>query len=114
MFFMTNPTPSPAQPPALPTGQQLYDAIMAHIEPELTTEGVKLLDAKYKDESPAQLAERKKRYALAFELYEQHYAGYIQALQGQVSRYRKATFIEVEIEDRAVEEGILDNILATA
>lgn len=111
---MTNPAPASAQAPVLPTGQQLYDAIMAHIEPELTTEGVKTLEVKYKNETPGQLAERKNRYALAFELYEKHYAGYIQALQGQVGRYRKETFAQVEVEDRQVEQGILDNILAAA
>ena len=103
-------TQTQPQRPSIPTGQELYDQIMGHIEPELTTEGLKLLEAHYKDETPEQLAARKQRYALAFERYDQAYSEYIETLQAQVDRYRRESVRKVEVDDRQQEAGMLDNL----
>jgi hypothetical protein len=97
------PTPNPASvilPPKVPTGQEIFDAIMGHIEPELTSEGLKTIPAKYKGESREDLQRRKQRYELAFERYEQAYEGYMQTLHSQVARYRRESFTNAELEDR--------------
>jgi hypothetical protein len=109
---MPHPSKKRAQvsKPHIPTGQELYDAIMHEIEPELTTEGVKHIAETYKHETPHERYERKKRYILAFERYKQAYEGYIQTLQAQVDRYRRASIQEAEIEDREQEEGFMDMI----
>jgi hypothetical protein len=107
---MPDSSSNPPSPPAIPTGQELYDALMGHIEPELTTEGQETLAEKYKGETPEEQEERKKRYELAFERYEQAYQDYIQTLQAQVERYRRNSFQHVELEDRVEEEGLLGRL----
>ncbi|MBI3619406.1 hypothetical protein HY213_05235 [Candidatus Peregrinibacteria bacterium] len=104
-------TVTAAQPLRIPTGQELYDMLMGHIEPELTTQGIKDLDEKYKNETPQENAIRKQRYQLAVDRYQQAYEGYMQTLDAQVQRYKRATFGQVEIEDREREEGTLQNLL---
>src|SRR3989338_2384803 len=94
----------------IPTGQELYDSIMGHIEPDLTSEGLKTLDQKYASETPMETAERKQRYELAFERYEQAYQGYIETLQAQAHRYHKESIQKVELEHREKEDGLLDKI----
>ncbi len=100
-------------PPKIPTGQELYDSLMGHIEPELTTEGLKTLDTSYTGETPEQNEERKKRYVLAFEQYTQAYEGYVLTLASQVERYRKSSFDQVELQDRGREEGFLERLTQT-
>lgn len=102
---MTNVT-VPAAPavPKIPSGQEIYDAIMAYIEPDLTTAGSQQLKEKYKAETPEQFKARKKRYALAYDRYAQAYEGYMNMLNAQVDRYRRDSFAYAEVEDRA-EEG---------
>lgn len=97
-------------PPKIPTGQELFDAIMGHIEPELTTSGVLQLAMTYASETPEQKEARQKRYELAMERYEQAYEGYIATLHTQVQRYASASFAHVEHEDRRDEDGVLDTL----
>ncbi len=100
--------PPPPVPPAIPTGRELYDALMGHIEPELTTAGRTLLPETYKNETAEDKAARMKRYELAFERCEQSYNDYLQTLDTQVNRYRREAFAHVEIRDRARDEGFFD------
>lgn len=97
-------------PPKIPTGQELYDAIMGHIEPELTSEGLKTLADKYKGESPADFEARKKRYAAAVERYEQAYVGYMEMLHAQVTRFRRDSVAQVELDDRHQDEESLNSL----
>ena len=83
---------------------------MGNIEPELTSEGVKAVEQKYSNETPEELMERKKRYDLAFERYDQAYEGYIATLQAQMERFRKQSFVHAEMEDRQVEGNLLEKI----
>ncbi len=104
------PTSIPPQPPKIPTGRELYDTLMGHIEPELVTDMAKTLDVKYKDETPEQRALRTKRYDLAFERYEEAYREYMATLDVQVTRYRHQAFAHTEVQDRAGEENVLDQL----
>lgn len=107
---MPTPLPSPPAPPKVPTGRELYDALMGHIEPELVTDAAKLLDEKYKNETPEHHTARMKRYDLAFERYETSYCEYMKTLDAQVIRYRREAFGHTELRDRAREEGVLDQL----
>lgn len=100
---------SPASP-KIPTGRELYDALMGHIEPELVTDAVKMIDGKYNDETPENHAMRMKRYNLAFERYEESYRQYMATLDAQVTRYRRAAFAHTELQDRSAEESVLERI----
>lgn len=101
-----------ALPPAprIPTGQEVFDALMGHIEPDLTTEGAKAAATKYAGESPEQKEARRKRYTLAFERYEQAYEGYMGTLHAQVQKFKRESFDRVETDDRARENGLLSGI----
>ena len=105
-------TQKPARP-VIPTGQELYDSIMGHIEPDLTTEEIKTLATKYEQETPEQTAARKKRYELAFERYAQAYEGAIETLQEQVERHRKQSFDHVELKDRTEDMNFLAHLEQT-
>src|SRR3989339_880578 len=80
----------PAVPPVIPDSQELYNALMSKIEPELTTEGLKTLEAKYPSETPEQKKERIDRYNAAFEAYDKALEVYMSDLRKQVDGYRKA------------------------
>ncbi len=110
MSTQNTPASAALLPPRIPTGKEIYDAIMGGIEPELTTEGVKLVTEKYKNETPADRDLRKHRYELALERYEEAYEGYMATLHSQVLRYRKSSFDEVEVSDRRQEGGLLDRL----
>lgn len=111
---MSQPTPATtAVPPKIPTGREIFDAIMRHIEPELTSEGVKTLAETYKNETIVDYAKRRERYALAFERYKQAYQGYVATLDAQVTRYCRDSFVEVEMDDRSSESGILSNLVSS-
>lgn len=113
---MPDPIAPPAQattlpqPPRIPTGQEIFDAIMGHIEPELTSAGVQALPGLYKNETPEQKGIRQKRYELAIERYEQAYEGYIATLHAQVKRYASESYRHVELTDRHDEGGFLDQL----
>ena len=104
-----NPTSAPV-PPKIPTGQEIFDAIMGHIEPELTTEGLKATVETYKNETLEERKVRKQRYELAFERYEQAYEGYMATLHTQVTRYRRDSFKNAEMEDRQEDAGLMDQL----
>ncbi len=59
------PTPTPT---ALLTPQELYDAMMQVIEPDLMTENVRTLDAKYAGETPVERRERFYHYAVSLDI----------------------------------------------
>lgn len=99
--------PPPPVPPKIPTGRELYDAIMSHIEPDLMTENAKTLDVKYANEAPAEKERRLKRYDLAFERYETAYTEYVAMLDAQVNRYSRQAFAFSELKDRQTDEGFL-------
>src|SRR4051812_49121399 len=49
---------------------QLYDIVMARIEPELTSEGMKTLDERAKNETKEQKITRLERYQKAFDTFD--------------------------------------------
>ena len=87
--------------PQIPaSGQQLYDEIMAKIEPELTTTQLPSLAEKYKNETPEQAKARAERYSKAFLAYEKAYVPYVGELNRGLTDYRKELLKAVENEER--------------
>jgi hypothetical protein len=106
------PIPAAPSPPAIPTGRDVYDQLMAHIEPDLTTANAKTLMEKYKDETPDQRASRMKRYELAFERCDRSYNEYLQTLDTQVGRYRRDAFSHAELVDKSGDDSLLSGFTA--
>jgi len=108
---MAKPTSTATlEPPVIPTGQELFNVLMGNIEPELTTEGVKLLMEKYKNETPTEELQRRRRYELAYQKYEEAYTRTMNKIHDQVDHYRRVSFTEVEDEDRAEDSLLLNAI----
>ncbi len=104
---MPVPLLPPPAAPKIPTGRELFDALMAHIELELVTENAKKLQEQYKNETPQDHKQRMKHYDLAYERYDQAYKDYMATLDAQVARYRRESFAHTELKDRASDEGLL-------
>ena len=74
----------------LPTGQEIYDRLMAMIEPELMLGNVKKLDIAYPKETMSQRKKRYARYAKAFREYRTQYKVWLTGLKAAVSAYKRA------------------------
>ncbi|TSC80524.1 MAG: hypothetical protein G01um101425_178 [Candidatus Peregrinibacteria bacterium Gr01-1014_25] len=59
-----------ARRPALPTPEEIYDILMAQIDPELVSKEIASIEARHTEESPAQTAARRDRYDKAFVRYD--------------------------------------------
>ena len=99
--------------PVIPSGEEIYNSIMSKIEPELTTDQVKLLSEKYKDETPEELAKRKTRYEKARQEYEKQVTEYFNNLEAEVRKHGKESFSTLESKDRAVEKETLNSLETT-
>lgn len=102
---MSPKSTSPFAP--LPSGEELYDTLMAQIEPELTREGLETLEEKYRDETPAQAAARSERYEKAFAAYEKKLDEYIGQRKAEVTTYRHQALKTMEHDDTEAEAPIL-------
>ncbi|MDD5623293.1 MAG: hypothetical protein PHI23_01125 [Candidatus Peribacteraceae bacterium] len=91
----TNPPVLPVPPPSK-SGEEIYDAIMREIEPELVTDQLPLLKEKYKEETPEQKNERGARYQKAFEEYDRRYKLYLSAQHEKVRQFKKSALGFVE------------------
>ncbi len=100
--------------PKIPaTGQQLYDELMATIEPELTLAQLPLLAEKYRDETPEQAKARAERYTKAYAEYDKAYDGYVGNAKAEVNQYRKDAFQSLEKEDRIRDQAKLSALEST-
>ena len=73
----------------IPTGEEIYNQLMAKIEPVLMTSEIPSLQERYKDETPEQKDARTKRYDAAFAEYEKQYAQYATELQDTFKAFKK-------------------------
>ncbi|MEI8230692.1 MAG: hypothetical protein WCG83_06185 [Candidatus Peregrinibacteria bacterium] len=89
------------------SGTQLYDALMASIEPELTTTELPLLEEKYKSETPEQAKIRAVRYTKAYAEYDKAYEAYMGDAKVHLSLFRKSAFQSLEAESRTKEASAL-------
>ncbi len=87
----------------VPTGTEIYDALMAPIEPELTTSQIPLLETKYQNESEADRAKRLQRYNEAYAKYDVVYTKWISELHALVASIRHDALKTAEADDRSKE-----------
>lgn len=95
---------------ALPTGEQLYDALMILIEPELISANIPLLEEKYKNESPVERAARMQKYQKAMEEYDKRYSALIAALNADVAKMKRDGIAAIEKKSATKEVSVLSNI----
>ncbi len=85
----------------IPDGEEVYDKLMAAIEPELTTKEVAGLKVKYAAETPEQKEERRARYAKAFAEYERQFAQYLSQRNGTLVRVKAEALKSLEDQEKA-------------
>lgn len=88
----------PAIAALIPTGNQVYDAIMGKIEPELISANLPGLEAKYAGESLEERQVRMQRYTLAFQEYDRVYGEWITNVQKAVKAKRTDALQKAEIQ----------------
>jgi hypothetical protein len=92
---------SNAAPPLPASGQDLYNILMAPIDPDLTTDRLTSLAVTCRGESPGDARVRATKYAAAYAAYDRAYQDWKRSTTEQVNRYRKAAFQCLEQEDRS-------------
>lgn len=88
----------------LPTGAEIYDGLMADIEPDLVSDAIPLIDAKYAGETPEQTAERLARYNAAYAEYDRQFTQWADEMEVLVNAYRKDA-LKLEEQDSKVQEN---------
>ncbi len=86
---MPTPTPIIEDLLTVPTGTQVYDALMFDIEPELITENLAHLDEPYTQETPEGRVRRYDHYRESFEMYDIAFNEWISALSSSVQTYKR-------------------------
>lgn len=102
----------PDESTTMPSGEEIYDSIMAEIEPELTTPQLPLLKEKYKDETAEQAKARAERYQKAFKLYDSIYQNFVIEVDTKAREYRRSALQSAEREESAKEAASLSGLEA--
>lgn len=100
----------PVTIPMAMSGEQIFDAIMGKIEPELMTSQVKTLKEKYAHESAADKKARNARYKKAYAEYDKQYAVFQSALLEQSRHSHRHAMHSVEEKERGMEEAKLKDL----
>lgn len=96
---------------SVPNGQELYDAIMSGIEPELTTAGLETLEEKYVNETEEEKAVRSAKYDAAFLEYDKRFQEYNDEWVARLRTYKRTAIASLEQESRETEDkNALDTI----
>lgn len=105
--------PTPLPPSAQQNGEiarEIYDRIMAEIEPDLLLSTIPLLDTKYAGETTVQHEERMKRYAVAYKKFEEAFAAFKLNVNGSIHTAKTQALQEEEQQSVAADRAKLDAI----
>lgn len=94
----------------LPTGVQIYDAIMKGIEPELMSANLSHLDDAYPHETEQHHAERYKRYTAAFARYDEIFEEWKGQVHAESAQMRRQALERKEQQSRTQEEAELSDL----
>lgn len=92
----------------IPTGQQVYDSLMAKIEPELVSGNIPHLDEPYTGETPEQRTVRYKKYERAYAAYDTAYQTWLKELSEVVQEFRRKALKEAESMSRQEEADAIN------
>ena len=109
----TNPPASVREQQLL--SKQVYDLLMADIEPDLLLKNIPLLDEKYRAETPAEHAERLERYQIAYTKFDQSFNEFSVKIGGSVRSMKRDALKQKEKqatnEESQAIEGLTKNFL---
>jgi hypothetical protein len=95
---------------ALPSGKDVYNQIMATIEPDLLETSLEGLAEKYKDETREQKIARFTRYKSAFREYKRKFEAYALKVQAYLRTNKRVAMSSIEEQSHIHEEGVLNFI----
>jgi protoporphyrinogen oxidase len=104
------PSIDPAIAALIPTGNDIYNAIMAQIEPELLSENLASLEQKYTGESSEERAARMERYKYAFVQYDEAYSAWMHNVQVAVQAKRADALHKAEVKVGAKDQAVLSRL----
>ena len=90
-----------------PSGTEVYDGIMASVEPELVSANIPHLDEAYVGESAEDRKKRYARYTKAFKKYDALYEEWNTTMNQAVTEYRKDALRSAEEDSRTAEAAAL-------
>jgi hypothetical protein len=105
--------PTPVAPDEAETkllAEQLYDLIMADIEPDLLLANIPTLDQKYQGETPEEHAARMKRYEAAYKKFDAEFSKFMSEVNDKVKVSKRNTLKEAEEKARNQEENQLNSL----
>lgn len=101
-------------PPAfvLPSPEEIFDSVMAQIEPELTTAQYPQLEARYANETPEESKTRRERYERAFFAYDEKFRQYRREVEERSHAHQRAVLKSTEDRIRNAEDERLRTLEA--
>ena len=106
------PTAAAPATTELLTGEEIYNAIMGQIEPDLVTTSGVSTDAPKPGEGDADFSARMERYRKAFATYEKCFEAYVSHLRDDSRKSRLATRIATEQKLHDQEEATAEKLLS--
>lgn len=107
---ISNPGLDPAIAALIPNGNEIYDAIMGSIEPELLSANLPLLSQKYGNESVDLRQSRMQRYKEAFQRYDAAYTNWITNVRQVVQAKRADAIQKAEVRVQQQDAAALANL----
>jgi hypothetical protein len=102
-----SPVLDPELEALLPTAEDIYDALMGKIEPDLVSTNLPLLESAYLGETPAQKQVRMARYQKALAAYDKALDAWCLQMEQRTRKLRTDVAAELEGESRNKDESIL-------
>ena len=103
-------TTQPADLPVIRNSNDMYDAIMRGIEPELTSDQIPLLAEKCKSETDEEKKVRAERYTKAFATYDKRAAEFFSEVTVQVGALKRQAFASAEQKNRGEETAKMQQL----
>jgi hypothetical protein len=93
-----------------PPAEDIYNAFMGRIEPDLLTSNIGGLKEKYKGESSEDREERRKRYEAAYEKYNKEFTTWITHINEMIDSAKKDALTSAKKKVKAQEEKIMEDL----
>ena len=90
--------------------EQLYDLIMADIEPDLLLANIPNLDAKYAGETPEEHTARMKRYEASYKKFDAEFSTFMTEVNDKVRVSKRSALKEKEEKIKTQEANALNSI----
>ena len=92
--------------------EQLYNTLMAEIEPDLMLDSIGTLDVKYAGETPEEHGARMKRYEAAYKKFDESFKNFMEEIHEEVRVSKRSALKEQEAADRQSDQPALASLEA--